>query len=79
MKKKTNIFFKYSLYYIFSHLFYMWFLLTSVKDTMVSYMERKDMDVPLDVEELFPNEILLAQYIEAWKFSILLKQARIQR
>ncbi|XP_047657054.1 E3 ubiquitin-protein ligase rnf213-alpha isoform X2 [Tachysurus fulvidraco] len=51
----------------------------SVKDTMVSYMERKDMDVPPDVEELFPDEILLAQYIEAWKFSILLKQERMQR
>lgn len=46
---------------------------------MVSYMERKDMDVPPDLEELFPNEILLAQYIEAWKFSILLKQERMQR
>lgn len=46
---------------------------------MVSYMERKDMDVPPDVEELFPVEILLAQYIEAWKFSILLKQERMQR
>lgn len=60
-------------------MFYMWFSFTSVKDTMVSYMERKDMDVPPDVEELFPDEILLAQYIEAWKFSILLKQERMQR
>ncbi|XP_053095106.1 E3 ubiquitin-protein ligase rnf213-alpha isoform X3 [Pangasianodon hypophthalmus] len=51
----------------------------SVKDTVGSYMERKDMDVPPDVEELFPDEILLAQYIEAWKFSILLKQERMQR
>ncbi|KAK3552318.1 hypothetical protein QTP86_010384 [Hemibagrus guttatus] len=51
----------------------------SVKDTMVSYIERKDMDVPPDVEELFPDTILLAQYIEAWKFSILLKQERMQR
>lgn len=57
----------------------MWFTLTSVKDTLVSYMERKDMDIPPDVEEFFPAEILLAQYIEAWKFSILLKQARMQR
>ncbi|XP_046722736.1 E3 ubiquitin-protein ligase rnf213-alpha isoform X2 [Silurus meridionalis] len=51
----------------------------SVKDTMVSYMERKDMDVPLYVEELFPNEILLSQHIETWKFSIFLKQERMQR
>lgn len=62
-----------------SNLFYMWFPLTSVKDTVVSYMERKYMDVPPDVEEFFPDEILLAQYIEAWKFSILLKQERMQR
>lgn len=57
----------------------MWFPFTSVKDTMVSYMERKEMDVPPDVEQLFPDEILLAQYVEAWKFSIFLKQERMQR
>ncbi|KAM9457017.1 E3 ubiquitin-protein ligase rnf213-alpha-like isoform 2-T2 [Clarias gariepinus] len=51
----------------------------SIKDTVVSYMERKDMDVPPDVEELFPDEILLAQYVEAWKFFILFKQERMQR
>lgn len=55
------------------------FLFTSIKDTVVSYMERKDMDVPPDVEELFPDEILLAQYVEAWKFFILFKQERMQR
>ncbi|XP_066499023.1 E3 ubiquitin-protein ligase rnf213-alpha [Hoplias malabaricus] len=51
----------------------------SVRDTVVSYMERKDLDVPLDVEEFFPGEILVAQYIEAWKFCMVLKQERNQR
>ncbi|CAB1350132.1 unnamed protein product, partial [Coregonus sp. 'balchen'] len=40
-----------------------------LKDTLLSYMERKDLDVPHDVDELFPGEISLAQYIEAWKFT----------
>ncbi|XP_049324067.1 E3 ubiquitin-protein ligase rnf213-alpha isoform X2 [Astyanax mexicanus] len=51
----------------------------SLKDTIVSYMERKDLDIPADVEEMFPGEILLSQYVEAWKFSVLLKQERNQR
>uniref|UniRef100_A0A8C7K856 Ring finger protein 213 n=1 Tax=Oncorhynchus kisutch TaxID=8019 RepID=A0A8C7K856_ONCKI len=51
----------------------------SLKDTLVSYMERKDLDVPHDVDELFPGEISLAQYIEAWKFTVAFKQERSQR
>ncbi|KAJ7989846.1 hypothetical protein DPEC_G00308720 [Dallia pectoralis] len=50
-----------------------------LKDTLVSYMERKDMDVPHDVVEFFPEEISLAQYIEAWKFTVAFKQERSQR
>uniref|UniRef100_A0AAZ3REY3 RING-type E3 ubiquitin transferase n=1 Tax=Oncorhynchus tshawytscha TaxID=74940 RepID=A0AAZ3REY3_ONCTS len=50
-----------------------------LKDTLVSYMERKDLDVPHDVDELFPGEISLAQYIEAWKFTVAFKQERNQR
>ncbi|XP_010872579.2 E3 ubiquitin-protein ligase rnf213-alpha isoform X2 [Esox lucius] len=50
-----------------------------LKDTLVSYMERKDMDVPHDVDEFFPEEISLAQYIEAWKFTVAFKQERSQR
>ncbi|XP_030645560.1 E3 ubiquitin-protein ligase rnf213-alpha-like [Chanos chanos] len=51
----------------------------SLRDTVMSYMERKDLDVPPDVEEHFPEEILLSQYIEAWKFMVVLKQERNQR
>ncbi|XP_006810508.1 E3 ubiquitin-protein ligase rnf213-alpha-like [Neolamprologus brichardi] len=50
-----------------------------LKDTLGSYMERKDMDIPGDVEELFPEEILLSHYVEAWKFIVAFKQERGQR
>ncbi|XP_078017826.1 E3 ubiquitin-protein ligase rnf213-alpha isoform X1 [Epinephelus lanceolatus] len=51
----------------------------SLKDTLVSYMERKDLDIPPDVEELFPEAICLSQYVEAWKFIMAFKQERSQR
>ncbi|XP_029293033.1 LOW QUALITY PROTEIN: E3 ubiquitin-protein ligase rnf213-alpha-like [Cottoperca gobio] len=51
----------------------------SLKDTLVSYMECKDLDTPPDVEELFPEEICLSQYVEAWKFIMAFKQERSQR
>ncbi|XP_076843194.1 E3 ubiquitin-protein ligase rnf213-alpha isoform X2 [Brachyhypopomus gauderio] len=51
----------------------------SIKDTVMSYMERKDVDVPLEVQEFFPGEVLLSQYTEAWKFSLVLKHERNQR
>ena len=46
---------------------------------MVSYMERKDLDIPPDVEEFFPDDITLSQYVEAWKFIVAFKQERSQR
>ncbi|XP_054463285.1 E3 ubiquitin-protein ligase rnf213-alpha [Anoplopoma fimbria] len=51
----------------------------SLKVTLVSYMERKDLDIPPDVEELFPDEICLSHYVEAWKFIMAFKQERGQR
>lgn len=48
----------------------------SLKDTLVSYMERKDLDIPLDVDTLFPEQILLSHYVEAWKFIAAFKQER---
>ncbi|KAM6957229.1 E3 ubiquitin-protein ligase rnf213-alpha-like [Aplochiton taeniatus] len=50
-----------------------------LKDTLVSYMERKDLDIPPDVEEFFPEEICLAHYVDAWKFTVAFKQKRTQR
>lgn len=51
------------------------FVSSSLKDTLASYIERKDLDVPPEVEE-FPEELLLAHYVEAWKFIVALKQER---
>ncbi|XP_062264891.1 E3 ubiquitin-protein ligase rnf213-alpha [Platichthys flesus] len=50
-----------------------------LKMTLVTYMERKDMDIPPEVEELFPDEILLSHYVEAWKFIVTFKQEIGQR
>uniref|UniRef100_A0A3B3YP08 RING-type E3 ubiquitin transferase n=1 Tax=Poecilia mexicana TaxID=48701 RepID=A0A3B3YP08_9TELE len=51
----------------------------SLKESLVSYMEQKDMDIPPDVEEHFPEEVFLSHYVEAWKFIIAFKQERGQR
>ncbi|XP_028266969.1 E3 ubiquitin-protein ligase rnf213-alpha-like isoform X1 [Parambassis ranga] len=48
----------------------------SLKDTLVSYMERKDMDTPPEVEEHFPEDLYLSHYVEAWKFGVTFKQER---
>ncbi|CAL8311059.1 unnamed protein product [Arctogadus glacialis] len=45
-----------------------------LRDTVVSYIERKDLDVSPEVEDLFPEEICLSQFIEAWKFNVDFKQ-----
>ncbi|KAM9393995.1 E3 ubiquitin-protein ligase rnf213-alpha-like isoform 2-T2 [Pholidichthys leucotaenia] len=50
-----------------------------LKDTLVSYMERKDLDIPPDVEKLFPDEIYLSHCVEAWKFVITYRQGHGQR
>uniref|UniRef100_A0A3B3HGD2 Uncharacterized protein n=1 Tax=Oryzias latipes TaxID=8090 RepID=A0A3B3HGD2_ORYLA len=50
-----------------------------LKDTLVSYMERKDLDIPQDVEELFPDGMCLCHYVEAWKFIVTFKQERAQK
>ncbi|XP_043084874.1 E3 ubiquitin-protein ligase rnf213-alpha-like isoform X2 [Puntigrus tetrazona] len=46
-----------------------------LKITVVSYMERKDLDVPVEVDDFFPEEIPLSQCTEVWKFSALLRSA----
>ncbi|XP_040919421.1 E3 ubiquitin-protein ligase rnf213-alpha isoform X2 [Toxotes jaculatrix] len=50
-----------------------------LKITLVSYMEHKDLDIPTDVQEIFPDEICLSHYVEAWKFIVAFKQERGQR
>lgn len=39
-------------------------------------MDRKNLDVPLDVEEAFADEIQLSQLVETWKFTVTYKQQR---
>uniref|UniRef100_A0A3Q3JTJ3 Uncharacterized protein n=2 Tax=Monopterus albus TaxID=43700 RepID=A0A3Q3JTJ3_MONAL len=50
-----------------------------LKITLVSYMERKGLDIPPDVEELFPDEICLSHCVAAWKFVVAYKQEHGQR
>ncbi|XP_028841461.1 LOW QUALITY PROTEIN: E3 ubiquitin-protein ligase rnf213-alpha-like [Denticeps clupeoides] len=47
-----------------------------LKDTLVSYMERKDLDVPLEVEQSFPEQILLSHCISTWRFCMEYQQER---
>ncbi|KAM9843458.1 E3 ubiquitin-protein ligase rnf213-alpha-like [Aulostomus maculatus] len=51
----------------------------SLKETLVSYMEFKDLDIPGDLEEHFPDEIHLSQCVEAWKFVNSVRQERSHR
>ncbi|XP_036840034.1 E3 ubiquitin-protein ligase rnf213-alpha-like isoform X4 [Oncorhynchus mykiss] len=46
----------------------------SVKETLTAYMDRKEVQVPPDVEASFPDEILLSQIVETWKFTVTYKQ-----
>ncbi|XP_053368256.1 E3 ubiquitin-protein ligase rnf213-alpha-like [Clarias gariepinus] len=48
----------------------------SIKETLATYMERKNLEVPLDVEEAFPDEIAMSQLVETWKFIVTYKQQR---
>ncbi|ROL47362.1 E3 ubiquitin-protein ligase rnf213-alpha [Anabarilius grahami] len=50
----------------------------SLKDTVVSYMERKNLDFPPEVDEFFPEEILLSRCIDMWKYSVSLRKERNQ-
>ncbi|XP_016117489.1 E3 ubiquitin-protein ligase rnf213-alpha-like, partial [Sinocyclocheilus grahami] len=49
-----------------------------LKETVVPYMDGKGLDVPPEVDEFFPEDILLSQCIDAWKFSALLRRERNQ-
>ncbi|XP_064171479.1 E3 ubiquitin-protein ligase rnf213-alpha-like isoform X3 [Anguilla rostrata] len=49
-----------------------------LKETLVSYIERKDVDVPPDVE-LLPDEICLSKFVEAWKLIAAFRQNRGRR
>ncbi|KAA0721415.1 E3 ubiquitin-protein ligase rnf213-alpha [Triplophysa tibetana] len=50
-----------------------------LKETLVAYMDRKKLDIPPEVEEFFPEEILLSECTKTWEYSVLLRQERNQR
>ncbi|KAG9334573.1 hypothetical protein JZ751_007509 [Albula glossodonta] len=45
-----------------------------LKETLQSYLERKDVDTLPDIEEFFPEDILLSQAVETWKFIVVFRQ-----
>ncbi|XP_044530479.1 E3 ubiquitin-protein ligase RNF213 [Gracilinanus agilis] len=48
----------------------------SLRETLVSYMETKESEIPPEVEYQFPEEILLSHCIAVWKAAAGLKQDR---
>ncbi|XP_035997551.1 E3 ubiquitin-protein ligase rnf213-alpha [Fundulus heteroclitus] len=46
----------------------------SVKEAMMLYMDHKEVEVPVYVEENFPENLLLSQILEAWKYVVTSKQ-----
>ncbi|XP_023555015.1 E3 ubiquitin-protein ligase RNF213 [Octodon degus] len=48
----------------------------SLKETLVSYMETKDSEVPPDLEYQFPEEILLSSCVSVWKTAATRKRDR---
>ncbi|XP_068920216.1 E3 ubiquitin-protein ligase RNF213 isoform X2 [Petaurus breviceps papuanus] len=48
----------------------------SLKETLVSYMETKESEIPPEMESQFPEEILLSHCIAVWKAATGLKQDR---
>ncbi|XP_037664815.1 E3 ubiquitin-protein ligase RNF213 isoform X2 [Choloepus didactylus] len=51
----------------------------SLRDTLVSYMETKDSEVPPEMESQFPEEILLSTCASVWKVAAELKHDRQMR
>lgn len=45
----------------------------------MSYMETKEVDIPPEMEDQFPEEILLRHCVSAWKTAAALKRARQAR
>ncbi|XP_027705939.1 E3 ubiquitin-protein ligase RNF213 [Vombatus ursinus] len=48
----------------------------SLKETLVSYMETKESEIPPEMESQFPEEILLSHCIAVWKAAAGFKQDR---
>lgn len=52
------------------------FFFSRLKDAFISYLETKDSVIPTELEELFPEDILLSQCIAAWRAAAALKRDR---
>ncbi|XP_011226480.2 E3 ubiquitin-protein ligase RNF213 isoform X2 [Ailuropoda melanoleuca] len=48
----------------------------SLRDTLVSYMETKDSEIPPELEHQFPEKILLCSCVPVWGMAAELKQGR---
>nr|XP_046247516.1 E3 ubiquitin-protein ligase rnf213-alpha-like isoform X2 [Scatophagus argus] len=46
----------------------------SVKETVSAYMDRKEVEVPLYVDQRFPDSLQLSKIVETWKYSVTAKQ-----
>ncbi|KAB0367359.1 hypothetical protein FD755_020683, partial [Muntiacus reevesi] len=51
----------------------------SLRDTLVSYIETKDSEIPPEMESQFPEEILLSNCVAVWKMAAELKGNRQMR
>ncbi|KAI4533817.1 hypothetical protein MG293_016836 [Ovis ammon polii] len=51
----------------------------SLRDTLVSYMETKDSEIPPEMKSQFPEEILLSSCVAVWKMAAELKRNRQMR
>uniref|UniRef100_A0A3Q3H266 Ring finger protein 213 n=1 Tax=Labrus bergylta TaxID=56723 RepID=A0A3Q3H266_9LABR len=50
-----------------------------VKETVAAYMDGKKVEVPLYVEDKFPENLTLSQIVETWKYSVTARQDKHQR
>ncbi|XP_074524614.1 E3 ubiquitin-protein ligase rnf213-alpha-like [Halichoeres trimaculatus] len=48
--------------------------LWSVKETVSAYMDHKEVEVPVYVEQKFPENLHLSQVVETWKYSVTVRQ-----
>ncbi|XP_041646892.1 E3 ubiquitin-protein ligase rnf213-alpha-like isoform X2 [Cheilinus undulatus] len=45
-----------------------------IKMTVAAHMDRKEVEVPPYVEDRFPDELLLSQIVETWKYLVTVRQ-----
>ncbi|KAJ8011123.1 hypothetical protein DPEC_G00054920 [Dallia pectoralis] len=45
----------------------------SIKESLAAFMDHKEVLVPSEVEDSFPEDILLSQIVETWKFTVTSK------